>query len=70
MFHLTLNLLLQASLFSLAFASETVSTSSHGNSWKFGTGGGIIGFIILILDIIVFGMNDHVYLSVTLGDDG
>ncbi|KAF9880264.1 hypothetical protein CkaCkLH20_02218 [Colletotrichum karsti] len=24
------------------------------NSWQYGTGGGIIGFIVLVLDIIVF----------------
>lgn len=50
---------LQFSLFSLlslsfAMAEETLSTSTHGNAWKYGSGGGIIGFIILILDIIVF----------------
>ena len=44
---------LQFALLSLAFAEETVSTTAHGNAWKYGSGGGIIGFIVLILDIIV-----------------
>jgi len=46
-------LFLQFALLSLAFAEETVSTTVHGNAWKYGSGGGIIGFIVLILDIIV-----------------
>jgi len=54
-----LNMFLQFSLLSLfslsfAMAEETLSTSSHGHAWRYGSGGGIIGFIILILDIIVF----------------
>jgi hypothetical protein len=28
----------------------------HGNAWKFGTGGGLLGFVVLILDILVFSM--------------
>jgi hypothetical protein len=51
--HAILNLFLQFALISLAFAEETVSTAAHGNALKYGSGGGIIGFIVLILDIIV-----------------
>ncbi|KAI0147079.1 hypothetical protein GGR57DRAFT_477803 [Xylariaceae sp. FL1272] len=53
---LTMNLLLQLCLASWAFAApiadETLTTTN--NSWQAGTGGGIIGLIVLILDIIVF----------------
>jgi Phospholipase_D-nuclease N-terminal len=51
------------SLVSFAMAEETLSTSSHGNAWKYGSGGGIIGFIILILDIIVMSMFYFIYHS-------
>lgn len=54
MFSATLGLLLQFSLLSLAMAQETFTTTGHGNSWQYGAGGGVIGFIVLILDIIVF----------------
>lgn len=49
--------LLQLCLAALAFAApvaQEISTSSINNSWQYGTGGGIIGFIVLVLDIIVF----------------
>jgi len=49
MFQKVLSFLLLASF---AMAEELVTVQS--NAWKFGTGGGIIGFIVLILDIIVF----------------
>lgn len=48
---------LQLCLAALAFAApvaQEISASSVNNSWQYGTGGGIIGFIVLILDIIVF----------------
>lgn len=51
MYQLALAALLQLSLFSLA---EAAPISAQSNSWQYGTGGGIIGFIVLILDIIVF----------------
>jgi hypothetical protein len=57
MFHNALNILLQFALFSLATAAPIVTEGhnhGHNNSWQYGTGGGIIGFIILVLDIIVF----------------
>jgi len=46
-------MLLQLSLFALA-AAAPITTESHGNSWQYGAGGGVLGFIVLILDIIVF----------------
>ena len=58
-------LLLQFAFFSLALASpialadETVAASAHGNSWSFGAGGGVLGFIVLVLDIIVWSMFPH-----------
>ncbi|KAH8819045.1 hypothetical protein F5884DRAFT_1399 [Xylogone sp. PMI_703] len=33
---------------------DAIQAESVQNAWKYGTGGGIIGFIVLILDIIVF----------------
>jgi hypothetical protein len=33
---------------------ETVMTTSGGNAWQYGTGGGILGLIVLVLDVIVF----------------
>jgi len=53
MFSQTLTMLLQFSLLSLAMAEETL-TAQGSNTWQYGTGGGIIGFIVLVLDIIVF----------------
>lgn len=49
--------LLQLCLAALAFAApvaQEISANTIDNSWQYGTGGGIIGFIVLILDIIVF----------------
>lgn len=48
------SLLLNLLLVSFAMAQETVSTSNHGNLWAYGTSGGVLGFIVLILDIMVF----------------
>ncbi|TGO27709.1 hypothetical protein BPAE_0038g00550 [Botrytis paeoniae] len=53
MFQNTLAFLLQFFFFALAFA-QPIETAGHGNAWKYGSGGGVIGFIVLILDIIVF----------------
>ncbi|KAM3074146.1 hypothetical protein ACMFMG_003032 [Clarireedia jacksonii] len=55
MFRNTLSsLLLQFFLFTLAVAAPIVETQGHGNAWKYGSGGGVVGFIVLILDILVF----------------
>jgi len=53
-FNTFISFLIQASLFSFAAAEESLTTTGHGDAWKYGTSGGIIGFIVLILDIIVF----------------
>jgi hypothetical protein len=39
--------------FAAPIADETLTATGHGNAWQYGTGGGILGFIVLILDIIV-----------------
>lgn len=57
MLHNFFTLLLQLSLAAFALAApvaQDVSASTAGNSWQYGTGGGILGFIVLILDILVF----------------
>ncbi|KAF2434129.1 hypothetical protein EJ08DRAFT_693679 [Tothia fuscella] len=46
--------LMQLCLCSIAMAGEVLTTQGHGNAWKYGSGGGVVGFIVLILDIIVF----------------
>merc|ERR1711964_59748 len=43
-------LLLAASALAAPMSTEAVQE----NAWKYGTGGGIIGFIVLILDIMIF----------------
>ncbi|KAK1993963.1 hypothetical protein LX36DRAFT_228021 [Colletotrichum falcatum] len=35
-------------------SGPTLGTEAHGNTWQYGTGGGILGFVVLVLDIIVF----------------
>lgn len=49
----TLNLLLQLLFVSLVTAKE-LAVAGHGNAWQYGAGGGIVGFIVLVLDIMVF----------------
>ncbi|CAL3972223.1 unnamed protein product, partial [Diplocarpon coronariae] len=49
----------QIALSSLLFATlaiaQPISTEAvQENAWKYGTGGGVVGFIVLILDIMVF----------------
>ena len=46
----------QLFLAALAFAApiDKGTVSATGNAWQYGTGGGILGLIVLILDIIVF----------------
>jgi hypothetical protein len=53
MFQFIMNLLLQFLLFVLAEAAP-ISTENHGNAWRYGASGGVVGFIVLVLDIIVF----------------
>ncbi|KAI5917371.1 hypothetical protein F4810DRAFT_696817 [Camillea tinctor] len=60
MFHDALSIIFQLCLATLALAApvaqesqEPVTTASAA-PWQYGSGGGIIGLIVLILDIIVF----------------
>lgn len=50
MFAALLSLLTMAPLLALA---SPINTAGHGDAWQYGTGGGIIGFIVLILDVMV-----------------
>lgn len=48
---------LQLWLATLAFAAPIASdefSTTAADPWQYGTGGGIIGFIILVLDILVW----------------
>jgi hypothetical protein len=55
MFQIALSVLLQLALFSLAAAAPlTTEGHNHGIQWQHGVGGGVVGFIVLVLDIIVF----------------
>jgi hypothetical protein len=51
MFSPALALFLQLWLATIAFAAPVSATSTP---WQYGTGGGILGFIVLVLDIIVW----------------
>jgi hypothetical protein len=53
MFHFFLQLCLAALAFAAPLAGDEMMTTSGAN-WQYGTGGGIVGFIVLILDIIVW----------------
>jgi len=54
MIHAALTLLLQLLLIAAANAAPTATTHPHIHTWHYGFGGGVVGFILLILDIIVF----------------
>jgi hypothetical protein len=53
MFQFVLAALLQLSLGLLV---EAAPVSAQGTNWQGPTGGGVVGFIVLILDIIAWGM--------------
>src|SRR5689334_16728007 len=55
MFNLVLSALLQLSFFMLAEAAPISAQSAK--PWQAGTGGGIVGFIVLVLDIIAWSMS-------------
>lgn len=44
---------LQLWLATLAFAAPAVKTEGL-EPWHYGTGGGIVGFVVLVMDIIVW----------------
>ncbi|KAK4626947.1 hypothetical protein CLAFUW4_05215 [Fulvia fulva] len=51
-----LSLLLQLCLAALAFAAPTANEihATSSNAWQYGTGGGVLGFIVLIIDVLVW----------------
>ncbi|KAI0192232.1 hypothetical protein EV127DRAFT_479761 [Xylaria flabelliformis] len=51
-FYLVLQLCLASWAFAAPIADETITTTN--TPWQYGAGGGIIGFIVLVLDLIVF----------------
>nr|POE79564.1 hypothetical protein CFP56_07629 [Quercus suber] len=53
LFNALLSLCLAAMAMAAPLADE-VSIQRGGDAWQYGTGGGIIGFIVLVLDIIVW----------------
>ncbi|KAI7139866.1 hypothetical protein KC331_g19882 [Hortaea werneckii] len=53
----TLTLFLQLTLAMLTFAAPVANDptfSVQSDAWQYGTGGGIVGFIVLVLDVIVW----------------
>lgn len=48
------SLILQLCLATLGHAAP-VQTGALDNSWQYGTSGGLVGLVVLILDIIVIG---------------
>lgn len=54
MFNYVLAALLQLSMFLLVEAAPV--TVQSAKPWQAGTGGGIVGFIVLVLDIIAWSM--------------
>ena len=40
----------------VAESADTVTTTVVDNAWSYGTGGGLLGLVVLILDVIIFGM--------------
>ena len=54
MFNFLLNTLLQLALFGAALAAPTTQGHHGPQNWHYGLGGGIVGFIVLVLDIIVW----------------
>lgn len=38
----------------LAAPVSDVSAEGMSNSWQYGTGGGLLGLVVLVLDVIVF----------------
>ncbi|RMY72697.1 hypothetical protein D0864_01690 [Hortaea werneckii] len=52
-----LTLFLQLTLAMLTFAAPIANEptfSAQSDAWQYGTGGGIVGFIVLVLDVIVW----------------
>ncbi len=58
--YLLLQLCLAAWAFAAPLADEAITTTSTP-PWHYGAGGGIAGFIVLVLDLIVFGASRLLY---------
>lgn len=54
MFHVFLQLCLAALTFAAPLAGEKAGVMGMNPGQQWGTGGGIVGFIVLVLDIIVW----------------
>ncbi|KAI3327892.1 hypothetical protein HD806DRAFT_339098 [Xylariaceae sp. AK1471] len=52
-FYLVLQLCLATLAFAAPIADDTMKTTAS-TPWQYGAGGGIIGFIVLVMDLIVF----------------
>jgi len=65
MLQIALGLLFELLFCSLASATP-ITAEGHGNAWQYGAGGGVIGFIILVLDIIVFSMSTRMLKIILL----
>ena len=61
MFNLILAALLQLSMFLLVEAAPL--TVQSAKPWQAGTGGGIVGFIVLVLDIIAWSKHNPTLVS-------
>jgi hypothetical protein len=61
MFNFVIAALLQLSFFMLAEAAPVSAMSAK--PWQAGTGGGIVGFIVLVLDIIAWSKSPPPHLS-------
>lgn len=61
MFANALTLFMSFALFGLTFADEIVA-KGHGDAWQYGTGGGVVGLIVLVLDIFVFRKSSLVHV--------
>jgi hypothetical protein len=55
MYKFLLSLLLQLMLVSLAATAPVTAQGHRGTApWHYGVGGGVVGFIVLVLDFIVW----------------
>ncbi len=46
--------LLAAAVFAAPVANGAPTATTISDAWKYSTGGGLLGFVVLILDIMVF----------------
>lgn len=64
--HSKLLLFLELCLTSMSLAvplGGDLSVADPGNALKYGSGGSIVGFVVLILDLIVFSMSHTSFLA-------